>query len=102
MFFLKKPSLVITSAYHHIPIHDHCKQFLGFSWPCGDQIAYYVCKVLPFGLSSVVYIFTKIKALTKKWRSQGISILTYLDDGLGAAHNKEMERQQASKLSISF
>ena len=89
----------IKSAYHHIPIHDHCKQFLGFSWPCNDQIAYYVFNVLPFGLSSAVYIFTKItKALTKKWRSQGISILMYLDDGLGAAHNKEMARQQASQV----
>ena len=89
----------IKSAYHHIPIHDHCKQFLGFSWPCNDQIAYYVFNVLPFGLSSAVYIFTKItKALTNKWRSQGISILMYLDDGLGAAHNKEMARQQASQV----
>ena len=89
----------IKSAYHHIPIHDHCKQFLGFSWPCYDQIAYYVFNVLPFGLSSAVYMFTKItKALTKKWRSQGISILMYLDDVLGAAHNKEMARQQASQV----
>ena len=89
----------IKSAYHHIPIHYHCKQFLGFSWPCNDQIAYYVFNVLPFGLSSAVYIFTKItKALTNKWRSQGISILMYLDDGLGAAHNKEMARQQASQV----
>ena len=89
----------IKSAYPHIPIHDHCKQFLGFSWPCSDQIADYVFNVLPFGLSSAVYIFTKItKALTKKWRSQGISILMYLDDGLDAAHNKEMARQQASQV----
>lgn len=40
---------------------------------------------LPFGLSTGPYIFTKVqRALTKHWRSQGIQIFTYLDDGAGA------------------
>jgi len=42
--------------------------------------------VLPFGLSSAPYIFTKLlKPLLKKWRGEGKSIILYLDDGLGTA-----------------
>ena len=42
--------------------------------------------VLPFGLSSAPYIFTKLfKPLVKKWRGEGESIILFLDDGLGAA-----------------
>ena len=40
--------------------------------------------MLPFGLSSASFIFTKIlKPLQKSWRSQGIPIVIFLDDGLG-------------------
>lgn len=40
--------------------------------------------VLPFGFSSAPYVFTSIlKPLQKSWRSQGIPITIFLDDGLG-------------------
>ena len=40
--------------------------------------------MLPFGLSSAPYIFTStLKPLQKSWRSQGIPIAIFLDDGLG-------------------
>ena len=40
--------------------------------------------VLPFGFSSAPYIFTSIlKPLQKSWRSQGIPVAIFLDDGLG-------------------
>ena len=42
--------------------------------------------VLPFGLSSAPYLFTKLlKPLIKKWRLEAKGIVVYLDDGLGAA-----------------
>ena len=42
--------------------------------------------VLPFGLFSAPYIFTKLlKPLVKKWRGKGKSIILFLDHGLGAA-----------------
>ncbi len=41
--------------------------------------------VLPFGLSSACYIFTKLlRPLVRYWRSQGLRVVVYLDDGLGA------------------
>ena len=44
------------------------------------------------------FVFTKIqKALTKHWRSQGIRIFTYLDDGAGAGSDF-YEAQRVSNL----
>jgi len=38
--------------------------------------------VLPFGLSSAPYVFTKVlKPLKKHWRIQGLYIAIFLDDG---------------------
>ena len=40
--------------------------------------------MLPFGFSSAPYVFTSIlKPLQKSWRSQGIPVAIFLDDGLG-------------------
>ena len=44
------------SGYHHVDIVEvHCK-YLGFEW---DR-QFYVFTVLPFGLSSACYMFTKL------------------------------------------
>ena len=42
--------------------------------------------MLPFGLPSAPYIFTKcIRPLVKHWRAKGHCIVVYLDDGWGTA-----------------
>ena len=63
---------------------DH-RKFLTFSWDFGTGVfRYFQFCVLPFGLSSSPYMFTKIlKPLQKSWRSQGIPIAIFLDVGLG-------------------
>ena len=75
-----------TSRYHHLDIFPEHNPFLGCSWVVDGKRRFYQFTVLPFGLSTGPYIFTKVqRALTKYWRSQGILIFTYLDDGAGAA-----------------
>jgi hypothetical protein len=61
------------SAYHFIDIYQPHTDFLGFAWPDDNGILnYYTFLVLPFGLSSACYIFTKLtRPLVKKWRSEG-------------------------------
>ena len=55
--------------------------------------------VLPFGLTSAPYIFTKImRCLVKKWRLEGIEIVVYLDDGLGMGPNVQKAQQLAHKI----
>ena len=75
-------SFDLKSGYHHVDIATIHQKYLGFSW----QGAYYVFTVLPFGLSTACYMFTKLlRPLVRYWREQGIRIVVYLDDGLAAA-----------------
>ena len=74
----------LKSGYHHVPIAKQDQQYLGFSWTFSDgSVKYFEFLVLPFGLSSACYAFTKLmKPLLKKWRGAGIRSALYLDDGI--------------------
>ena len=64
-------SFDLKSGYHHIEIHKNFQKFLGYSWKSSktNKLKYYVFTVLPFGLSSAPYVFTKcLKPLQKYWR----------------------------------
>ena len=75
-------SFDLKSGYHHVDIHPDFQTFLGFSWKFSDQTKYFIFTVLPFGLSTAPYIFTKVlKPIEKYWRFQGINIALFLDDG---------------------
>ena len=80
-------SFDLKLGYHHIDIFPEHRKFLTFSWSFEDgSLRYFMFSVLPFGLSSAPYIFTKIlRPLVKKWRGEGKSVLLFLDDGLGTA-----------------
>ena len=82
-FFMFKFDL--KSAYHHIEIFEEHRTYLTFAWNFGQsKTRYFRFCVLPFGLSTAPFVFTKLlKALIKYWRSQGIPIVVFLDDGLG-------------------
>ena len=46
--------------------------------------------VLPFGLASACYVFTKLlRPLIKHWRGQGLRAILYLDDGIVAVSGKD-------------
>ena len=70
---------------------DHWK-YLAFSWDFGrGHTRYFQFAVLPFGLSSVLYIFTKLlKPLETHWRAQGIPIAIFFNDGVGAGSSLEV------------
>ena len=98
---LKKGDFVFTfdlkSAYHHIMIFEEHRHYLGFSWQNNSKIHYYVFNVLPFGLSTAGYIFSKVlREPVKYLRSTGARLLTFLDDGIGVGASF----QEASDVSI--
>jgi len=73
----------LTSGYHHIEINpEHCK-YLGFYWTFKDGTTrYFQFCVLPFGLTSACFAFTKVlRPFVRKWRLQGLKAMIYLDDG---------------------
>ena len=70
-------SFDLKSSYHHIDICPDHQTFLGFAWKFSDdtKFRYFVFTVLPFGLASAPFIFTKcLKLLEKYWRIHGISV----------------------------
>ena len=75
----------LKSGYHHIDICQPHHQFLGFQWALGGTRSRYFCfTVLPFGLSSAPYLFTKFfRPLVRYWRGLRIHLVLYLDDGAG-------------------
>ena len=80
-------SFDLKSGYHHVDIFPDHRKYLSFAWtfPSGCT-SFFQFSVLPFGLSSAPYLFTKLlKPLVTKWRSEAKAIVVFLDDGLGAA-----------------
>jgi hypothetical protein len=85
-------SFNLKSGYHHVEISEQHQTFLGFSWrkPDFNGEVFHVFNVLPFGLSTAPYIFTKLlKPLEKHWRSQGICIAIFLYDGWGTVQDQQ-------------
>ena len=79
-------SFDLKSGYHHVDIAQIHQDCLGFSW----KGRFFVFTVLPFGLCSACYIFTKLMhPLVRYWRSLGLRAVVYLDDGLCAVKGKE-------------
>lgn len=73
----------LKSGYHHIDVFPAHQTFLGFSWTFpGGVRRYFAYTVLPFGLTSAPWVFTKVlRSLVKYWRSRDLYIVLYLDDG---------------------
>ena len=81
VFFLRS-----KSGYHHVDISPEHHAILAFSWDFGAGVArYFQFTVLPFGLSSAPFIFTKLlNPLETLWRSHRIPRAIFLNDGVGA------------------
>ncbi|XP_069104365.1 LOW QUALITY PROTEIN: uncharacterized protein [Argopecten irradians] len=74
----------LKSAYHHIEIYPDHRGFLGFEVDMGGTTRFFVFNVLPFGISTAGYIFTKVlRQVVKHVRGQGHKLVMYLDDGIG-------------------
>lgn len=70
-------SVDITDAYHHVEIHPAYRKFLGFQW----RDKFYVFNVLPFGMKTSCWVFTRVMGvLASFWRTQGLRLISYLDD----------------------
>ena len=70
---------------------DQYWKYLGFQWRNEEGLEeWFVFCVLPFGLSTAPYVFTKVTCvLVRHWRSDGIRCQLYMDDGSGGAQNFE-------------
>jgi len=63
---------------------------IGYSWIIHGVTQYYVLAVLPFGLASACFAFTKLlRPLIRYWRGQGLRAILYLYNGIVAVSEKE-------------
>ena len=87
------------SGYHHIDIHPDYFQFLGFQWEDKGRPCYYVFSVLPFGLCTAPYLFTKLmRPLIKLWRGKGLKAIIYLDDGIVSVKGEHQAREASAQV----
>ena len=72
-------SFDLKSGYHHIDIfHEHTK-FLSFAWDIDNRTQYFSFSVLPFGLTTAPYVFTKcLRPMVHHWRQKGFFIVVFL------------------------
>ena len=56
----------LKSGYHQIDMFEEHQTYLGFSWKIDNIVKLFVFTVLPFGLSTAPFAFTKVvKPLVK-------------------------------------
>jgi len=88
----------LKSGYHHVDIWPEPYKFLGFRWDV-DSVCYYGFKVLPFGLSSACYLFTKLmRPLVRYWLGRGLKSIAYLDDGIVAVKGQVKARLESKRV----
>jgi len=92
-------SFDLKSGYHHIDIYQPHRRYLGFSWESQGVTQFYLFAVLPFGLSTACYAFTKLlRPLVKHWRAQGLRALLYLDDGIVAVKGESAALEASQRV----
>ena len=91
-------SFDLKSGYHQVDIFPDHRKYLAFSWEfVPGHTRFFQFTVLPFGLSSAPYIFTKLlKPLQTHWRAQGIPIAIFFDDGVGAGPSIQVAKLNSS------
>ena len=88
----KLVTIDIKNSFFHIPIHQDYSKYISFQW----RGRFYSWVVLPFGLSSSPYYWSKCNRCVVRYlrQEQKVSTVCYVDDYIV---NKEPESIQASR-----
>ena len=89
----------LKSGYHHVDMFEEHQTYLGFSWKINNILKFFVFTVLPVGLSTVPFVFTKmVTLLVKYWRFNSMKIACFLDAGVGIDNTfeKALEKSKGS------
>ena len=82
--------LDLKDAYHHIPLAREIWKFFRFAILIDGKIEVFFFKVLPFGLTTAPWAFSRVlKPIKKELRLLGITITSYLDDFLILARSRQ-------------
>ena len=93
----------LKSGYHLVEKFEGYQTYLSFLWKIDNIMKFFVFTVLPFGLSTAPFVFTKmIKPLVEYWRFDSIKIACFLDDGLGIDNTFEKVLEKSTFISCSL
>ena len=82
--------LDLKDAYHHVPLAKKIWKFFRFAIMIDGKIEIFFFKVLPFGLTTAPWAFSRVlKPIKKQLRLLNITISAYLDDFLILARSKQ-------------
>jgi len=85
----------LKSGFSHVKVAHRFRKYLGFRW--GDQNYHY--RVLPFGLASSPYLFSKmLLPAVQRLRQEGVKIFVYVDDILIVADSAQQCWHQTLRL----
>ena len=91
----------LKSGYHHLDIFEPHQRYLGFAWEVNSNPSCFVFTVMPFGLATACYAFTKLMwPLVKYWRGRGLHTVLYLDDGIVAVKGKENADRESRQVQL--
>ena len=94
LFFNNLPSAAQNEAFISQAVH---KQF----WDGKRRFFHF--NVLPFGLSTAPYLFTKmLRPLIQHWQRDGLKIFMYLDDWTGGGHLLEYARARSHRIQLDL
>lgn len=89
----------LKSGYHHVDIHVDSQNYLGFEW----RDRHYVFTVLPFGLATACYVFTKLlRPVVRYLRAKGIRIVVYIDDGIAVGADFEQTKAISESIEMTL
>ena len=81
----------LKCGYHHVNIYKPHQQYLGFSWVIDGVKRSFVFRVLPFGLATACFCFTKLlRPFALRWRSVGHNCFIYIDDVISGHRTKQL------------
>ena len=93
----------LKSGYHHIDIHPDHFQFLGFQWEDKGKPCYSVISVLPCGLCTAPYLFTKLmRPLIKLWRGKGLKAIMYFNDGIVSVKGEHQATEASARVKLDL
>ena len=86
----------LKSAFHHIPVMEKHRKFLGFEVTMEGEAKLFRFKAMPFGYKDASRILTKVmRTPICRWRRAGIQSFIQFDNGLGFKNTKDEAREAA-------
>ena len=91
----------LKKFYYEMDISEDHQTYFGFMFPMsdGEEPTYFVWTVLPYGYTRAPFIAKSIiKPLISKWRSLGIFVVVYVDDGMAVSQDKHFLKRAALQI----